>query len=135
MGRLTDETAMQLRCEQMDLTCEFGVGLQFQLLGLEVMVCLCLLESRLPILTDHHERRKEDCLERHDQRQRWPRAFLQNQHPDSEHRRVNPDEVHRPRECRDSIGQPHLETLASFLCLVQYGRMMQWLATQRPTRD
>ncbi|MCW2688095.1 MAG: hypothetical protein JWR37_2985 [Mycobacterium sp.] len=54
---------MQFQCEQMDLTRQLGIGLQFQLLRLKIMVCLSLLELWLPVLTDHHERRKEDCLE------------------------------------------------------------------------
>ncbi len=44
----------------MDLASEFGVGLQLQLLGFEVMVGPGLLESRLTVLADHHEGRQED---------------------------------------------------------------------------
>jgi len=126
---------MQFHCEHMDLTRQLGIGLQFQLLRLKIMVCLSLLELRLPVLSDHHERRKEDCLERHDEGQRGPRAFLQEQHPDGEYRCVKPDEVHRPGERGDSIGQPRLEIPVSSFGLLDHHWMVGALAAQELTWD
>jgi len=51
---------------------------------------------------------QEDRLQRHDQRQRRPRAFLDEQHPDREQRDVQIDEVHRPRETGDPVRHPQL---------------------------
>src|SRR5258705_11775181 len=119
----------------MDLTGQFGIGLELQLLSLKVMVCLGLLKRRLTVLTDHHERRKEDRLERHDEGQRGPRALLQKQHPDGEYRCIKPDEVHRPREYGGSMGQTHLEIPASSLGLFQHDWMVGRLAAQEPARD
>jgi hypothetical protein len=43
-----------------------GIGVQLALLDQEVVVSLLLLEGGLAVLTDHHEGRQEDCLERED---------------------------------------------------------------------
>src|SRR5262249_61729689 len=42
------------------------------------------------------------------QRQCRPRFGLDEQHPDGEYRDVNVDEVHRPREAGDPVGDPQL---------------------------
>jgi hypothetical protein len=79
-----DEAFVQFCCQNMNLASQLGVGLQLELLCPEVMVRLGLLEGRLAILADHHERGQEDRLERHHQRQCRPRTALQEQHPHSE---------------------------------------------------
>ena len=67
---------MRFLCERVDLASDLGVGLQLQFLGLEVMVGLGLLESRLRVLADHHEGREEYRLKRHHPRfcELWARA-------------------------------------------------------------
>src|ERR1700738_2705989 len=79
--RWWDEPSVQFLCEHMNLASELVVRLQLQFLGLEVMVGPGLLESRLTVLADHHERRQENRLKRQHQGQRWPRASFQEQHP------------------------------------------------------
>ena len=41
---------MQLGGERMDRASQFRVGLEFQLLFVEVVICFGLLEDRLPVL-------------------------------------------------------------------------------------
>ena len=48
--------AVQLGGEPVDLPGQLRVGLEFKLLLGEVVVGLRLLERRLPVLADHHER-------------------------------------------------------------------------------
>jgi hypothetical protein len=120
--------------EHSDRGCGVGRATQ-QLLSPKVVVCLGLLECRLSVLTDHHERRKENRLERHDEGQHGPRAFLQEQHPDGEYRCMNPDEVHRPRERGDSIRQTQLEIPASSLRLFHHDWMVVCLAAQELAGD
>jgi hypothetical protein len=48
---------------------------------------------------------------------------------------MKPDEVHRPRECGDSIGQTQLEVPASSLGLFHHDWMVGRLAAQEPARD
>src|ERR1700757_1724987 len=84
LRRWSEEAPVQFLCEHVNLTSELGVGLQLQFLSLEVMVGLGLLESRLTILSDHHEGRQEDRLHRHHQGQSRPRAALEQQYPDAE---------------------------------------------------
>jgi hypothetical protein len=50
---------VQFGCEGVNLTGQVGVGLQLEFLRLEVVVGLGLLEGRLAILSDHHERRQK----------------------------------------------------------------------------
>jgi hypothetical protein len=106
---------VQLQCQVVDPLGELGVGLEQLLLRDEVVVGLGLLERRLAVLADHHERRQEDRLERDDQRQRLPRAFLEKQHPHREQRDVHVDEGHRPGERRDAGGDLELEVVGSLL--------------------
>jgi hypothetical protein len=46
---------VQFRGEDVDLAGQLGVGLQLELLSLEIVVRLGLLKSGLAILTDHNE--------------------------------------------------------------------------------
>jgi hypothetical protein len=48
---------------------------------------------------------------------------------------MKPDEVHRPRERGDSIGQTHLEIPAPSLGLFHHDWMVDYLATQELARD
>jgi hypothetical protein len=88
---------------------ERGVLLEQRFLLRVVVVGLLLLERRLAVLADHHERRQEDRFQRHDERERRPRALLDRQHPDRERGDVDVDEHHRPRERRDRVGDAQLE--------------------------
>jgi hypothetical protein len=67
-GRVADHSAMQFGREGVDGSSQLSVRLEFELLLGEVMVGFGLLKRALTVLSDHHERRQEDCLERHDQR-------------------------------------------------------------------
>src|SRR6266702_3802454 len=87
-----------------------GVG-QFVLNNYEVVIGFDLGEGSLPVLADHHEGRQEDRLERDDESQRRPRALLQPDHPGREHDGMQVEEVHRPRERRDGVGNPQLAVL------------------------
>jgi hypothetical protein len=83
------------------------------------VIRLGLLECRLPVLADHDERGQEDRFQRHDQRQRRPRTLLDEQHPDSEQRDVQVDEIHRPGETGDPIGDPQLKVRGASLLFLQ----------------
>jgi hypothetical protein len=49
-----------------------------------IVVGLCLLKSRLPVLSDHDEGRQEDRLQRDDERQRRLGTHLEREHPHGE---------------------------------------------------
>ena len=85
--------------------------------ALVVGVGLDLLEGGLAVLADHHEGRQEDGLERDDQRQCWPRALLEHQHPQREQHGVEVDEVHRARERGDLVGDAKLGVAGPLLPL------------------
>lgn len=68
-GGLIEESTVQLRGEGMDRASQFCVGLEFQLLFVEVVIRFGLLEGLLPVLADHDERGEENRLQRHNQRQ------------------------------------------------------------------
>src|SRR5215510_8907055 len=102
------QPVVQFGGELIDLAGQLRVGLELQLLLGEVVIGLGLLEGRLPVLANHDKRGQEDRFQRHDQRQRRPRLGLDEQHPDGEYRDVNVDEVHRPREAGDPVGDPQL---------------------------
>ena len=82
--------------------------MQLLLLLQEVVVRLRLLERRLPVLPDEHERRQEYRCEGHHERQLRPRVALDGQHPAREQRRVEIEEVHRAGERRDRVGDAKL---------------------------
>jgi len=90
---------VNLTCQRVDLPGESGVEVQLVFLLDEVMVGLRLLERRLSVLADHHERREEDRLERDDD----------GKHPCREDERMEVDEPHRAREGRDPIRQSELD--------------------------
>src|ERR1700752_1445956 len=90
-----EHALVQFLCKAMDFAGQLGVGLQFQFRLLEVVIGFGLLEGGPPILADHHEGRQENRLKRHHEGQGWPRALLQNKHPDGKQRGVNEDEAHR----------------------------------------
>jgi hypothetical protein len=94
-----------------------------------------LLECRLPVLADHHERRKENRFERHHQSQRRPGASFEQNHPHTEQHRVKPDEVHRTGERSDPIRQAELKIRASPFSLVQYGGVMNLSTSQQAARN
>jgi len=115
---------MQFLGQRMDLPSDFGVQMQLRVLGMKVMVRFGLLESRLAVLADHHEGRQEDRLQRHHQGQRRPGTFFQHKHPHREQHRMNPDELHRPRERGDPVGDAQLKILVPFPGLLQHGGVM-----------
>ena len=84
------------------------------------MIGLLLLERRLPVLPDHDEGRQENRLERHDERQRRPRLGLDEQHPHREQRDVQIDELHRPRESGDLVGNSELGIFRTLVELVDH---------------
>ena len=86
------------------------------------MIGLGLLEGRLPVLADHDERGQEDRFQRHDQRR--PRLGLDEQHPDSEYRDVEVNELHRPSECGNPVSDPQLKVGRSSCLLVQDNRVV-----------
>jgi hypothetical protein len=61
---LLQQPPVQFDGEPMNHTSQFRVGLEFQLLFVEVMICLGLLEGRLPVLADHDERGQENRFQR-----------------------------------------------------------------------
>jgi hypothetical protein len=58
-----DDAVVDLGGEVMDGPRQLGVGLELLVPRFEVVVCLGLLEHRLAVLADHHERRQEDRLQ------------------------------------------------------------------------
>jgi hypothetical protein len=68
------------------------------------------------VLADHHERREEDRLERHDHREQAVRVLL---HPEADPRGepddVDVDEPHRSGERGDLVRDPVLDALRSLL--------------------
>jgi NAD(P)-dependent dehydrogenase (short-subunit alcohol dehydrogenase family) len=54
-GGLRQQPSVKFGGQSVDLPRDVGVGLQLQLLLLEVVIRLGLLEGRLPILADHDE--------------------------------------------------------------------------------
>ena len=115
---------MDLGREGVDRPREFGVRLKFLLLGDEIMIRFGLLERRLPVLTDHHEGREEDCLERHNQCQFRPRIALDEDHPQSEHHGVEVHEAHRACERSDRIGDSQLRVSRSAAGVRRNDRMV-----------
>ena len=107
-ARVWHDVAMDVGREGVDRPREFGVRLKFLLLCDEVMIRFGLLERRLPVLTDHHEGRKKDCLERHNQSQLRPRIALDEGHPQGECHSVDVHEAHRACEGGDRIGDSQL---------------------------
>src|SRR5712692_9601349 len=108
-GGFLYQPPVQLGREPMDLPGQLRVGFELQFLLGEIVIRLGLLECRLPVLADHDERGQEDRFQRHDQRQRRPRTLLDEQHPESEQRHMQVDEIHRPGETGDQIGDPQLK--------------------------
>ena len=106
---LGEQALVQLGGERVDLAGQLGVRLQLELRLHEVVVGLGLLEGGLTVLTDHHERRQEDRLQRHDQAQRRPRALLEREHLQREDGGVQVDEGHGPGEGRDLVRDLELE--------------------------
>ena len=100
---------MNIGREGVDGPRELGVGLQFLLLGHEVVVGLGLLEGCLAVLADHDEGREKDGLQRHHQRQLRPGVGLHEQHPQGEDHGVDVDELHRSGEGGDGVGDPQLQ--------------------------
>ena len=124
---------MQVGNEPVDLASQLGVGLEFHVLLVEVMIRLGLQEVPLPALADQDKRGQEDRFQRHDQRQRRPWLRLDEQHPDGEHRDVQVDEPHRPREPGDPISDPQLKVCSPFRLLFQDDRVAPDLAPLRST--
>jgi hypothetical protein len=85
---------------------QVSIDVQFLLALDEVVVCLRLLECRLPVLADHHERRQEDRLQRDDQGERRPWTLLEDDHPHDEHDGVQVHERHGARERGDRVSDP-----------------------------
>ena len=108
---------------------QVGVGVQLLLLRHEVVVGLELLEHRLTVLPDHHERRQEDRLQRHHERQRRPGAALGKEHPRSEGHHVQVDEVHRAGELGDRVREPELHVLGPLGQDVRHHRVMRRVAS------
>ena len=98
---------------------QLGVGLELRLLFSEVVIGLRLLEGGLAVLPDHHERRQEDRLERDHQRQRWPWAALEREHPDREQDSVDVDELHRAGKRSDLVGDAELGVGGAALDLLE----------------
>jgi hypothetical protein len=65
-GAGDDYGSVDVAGQSRDGSSELGVGVQLVLLDQEVVVSLLLLEGGLAVLTDHHEGRQEECLERDD---------------------------------------------------------------------
>jgi hypothetical protein len=99
-----------------------------RLIAQRVMVGLVLLEGGLPVLSDHHERRQEDGLERDHQGQGRPWALLEQEHPDREDRDVDVDEQHRSRIPGDVVGDGPLKLLRLLVKILCNGGMVgAWL--------
>ena len=88
LHRLRDR--VDLLRHRVDRACQLRVELQLLLLLLEVAVRFRLLERGLPVLTDHDERRQEDRLQRHDERQELERVPVSSEQP-----RRDPEREHR----------------------------------------
>ena len=88
------------------------------------MVGLRLLEGGLAVLADHHERRQEDGLERHDEGQLRPWVRLDEEHPQHEHHGVDVDEPHRTGEGGDGIGDAQLRVGAAAVLVSDQRRMV-----------
>ena len=100
--------------------------------GREVVIGLGTLELGLAVLADHHERREEDGLERHDQRQPRPRVRLEEQHPAGEQRGVEVHELHRPREPGDVVHDAELDVTCSPRRMVEHHGVVERRRWRRP---
>jgi hypothetical protein len=77
-----------------------------------------------PVLADHHEGRQEDRLQRHDHGQQPIGVVLDAQDdPGGEPDDVEVDELHRPGEPGDLVGDPVLQALAALLGVLEQRRI------------
>jgi len=106
---------------------QLRVGMQLQLARDEVVVGLGLLERGLSVLTDHHERRQKDRLERDDERQSWPWTLLKNEHPRGEDHGMQIHEPHRAGERGDRVCYPQLELCRPALSLGHQARVPRFV--------
>jgi hypothetical protein len=125
---------VQFGGERVNLAGQLRVGFELQLLFLEVVVGFGLLECRLPVLADHDKRGEEDRFQRDDQRQHRPWLGLDEEHPNGEEADVKVNEVHRPREGGDSVGDPQLNVLATLRLLCQDNRVVAGFPRVRRAR-
>src|SRR6478752_4882581 len=114
-----DEVLVNVGGELVDGPRDVGVRVQLLLGRLEVMVRLGLLERRLAVLADHHERGQEDGFQRNDERERRPGAGFDEEHPGREPENVEVHEVHRAGERRDLVRDMQLELLRTLLLLLE----------------
>src|SRR5260370_15937257 len=119
MRAVGDEVVVNVCGELMDGPRDVGVRVELLLGRFEVMVRLVLLERRLAVLADHHEGGQEDGFQRNDERQRWPGAGLDEEHPGREPEDVEVHEVHRAGERRDLVCDMQLELLRPLLLLLE----------------
>src|SRR6516162_3873393 len=122
LGRWSDEASVQFLCQHVNLAREFGVRLQLQFLGMEVVVGLGLLESGLTVLADHHEGRQENRLERYHQGQRRPGVFFP---------RPASTRQTRPRESRRS-SSTRQTPLSGRPGAAENSRVATWPRPERP---
>src|SRR6266511_3091069 len=108
-GSVSKDPGVHLARQAVDLACQLGVQFELLLLLDEVVVGLRLLERRLSVLYDLHERRQEDRLEGHDEGELGPRALLEEEHPGAEADCMEVNECHRPRERGDAVRQPEMD--------------------------
>ena len=110
-----DEVSVELLGELVDHLRDVGVLAQHGLLLGVVVIGLRLLERSLAVLADHHEGREEDRLQRHGHGEEVERELVGAEQtgaaPQGEDHRVDVDEVHRPRERRDRVGDTELDVL------------------------
>jgi hypothetical protein len=112
----------------------------------QLLVLLILLLHGLPlligehltlrvrsVLTDHHERREEDRLERDDHRQQPERVMLDAEpDPAAEPKDVQVDELHRSRKRRDLVCDPVLHAFGTLLGVREQRRVRLELHLTEP---
>src|SRR5215472_7815948 len=125
---LAEQPIVQFGGQPLDFLRQLRVGFEFQLHIVELMVRLGLLERRLPVLADEHERGKEDRFQGHRECQGRPRPRFDEQHPDGEQNHVDVDEFHGPGESGDPIGDPQLDIRGALRLLGEHDRIAADLA-------
>jgi hypothetical protein len=115
---------VEIGSEPVDLPGQLCIRLEFQFLLPEVVISLCLLNAACrfwPIITNVDRKiTSSDTINvsvGHG-------LFLDEQHPDSEDRDVQVDEVHRPGESSDLISDPQLNILGTSRLLLQDDRVV-----------